>query len=255
MQIGDPTFQPGLILFPRHAIDSRRSVSLQGEIAGSEQIHAQMVEQSSEPFLSLFPGYWSHTAQSLGHWFPALSRARVGRSDVLLSPRPFLPCLRRRLLLVVRQVHRYYGAVRLLWNVPSRCAAIRLFGLVSILVGSRGSRGLPVLVHVVSQRARVLRLRSASRPLANLRGRLCCLPCWGSGRRSIPSFSELHSPAHRYPCLRFDGNLAASAARLRVKMESLLLSCGALSSPTTCRLSPAHPRHGFEPGSQHPGPK
>ncbi len=56
----------------------------------------------------------------------------------------------------------HYGAVRLLCNVPVRCTAICLFGPVSILVGSRGSRGLPVLVHVVSQRARVLRLRRAS---------------------------------------------------------------------------------------------
>src|SRR6266404_7700850 len=125
-----------------------------------------MVEQSSEPFLLPLLGCLSHTAQSLGHSFPALSRARVGLSDVLLGPRPFLPCLRRRWLLFVRQVHRYYGAVRPLRNVPVRCTAISLFGPVSILVGSRGSRGLPVLVHVVSQRARVLRLRRANRPLA-----------------------------------------------------------------------------------------
>jgi hypothetical protein len=82
--------------------------------------------------------------------------------NVLLGPRPSLPYLRRGLSLFVRQVHRYYGAVRLLCNVPVRCTAICLFGPVSILVRSRGSRGLPVLVHVVSQRARVLRLRRAS---------------------------------------------------------------------------------------------
>jgi hypothetical protein len=29
-------------------------------------------------------------------------------------------------------------------------------------------------------------------------------------------------------------------ARLEVRIESLLLSCGALSSPTTCRFIPAH---------------
>src|SRR5216684_8092701 len=54
-----------------------------------------MVEQSSEPLLLPFPGCLSHTAQSLGHSFPALSRACVGLSDVFLGPRPFLPCLRR----------------------------------------------------------------------------------------------------------------------------------------------------------------
>src|SRR5947209_5028082 len=34
-------------------------------------------------------------------------------------------------------------------------------------------------------------------------------------------FSKLNSPAHRYPCLRFERNLTASPARLRAKMESL----------------------------------
>ena len=33
--------------------------------------------------------------------------------------------------------------------------------------------------------------------------------------------------------------LAGNSARLEAKMESLLLSCGALSSPTMCRFSPA----------------
>src|SRR5258707_1863157 len=121
-----------------------------------------MMEQRSEPLLPPFPSDLAHTAQSLGHSFPALCRARVGRSDVLLGPRPSLPCLRRGMLLVVRQVHRYYGAVRLLQSVPVRCTANRLFGLVSIFVQSRSSRGLAVLVHVVSQRARVLRLRRAN---------------------------------------------------------------------------------------------
>jgi hypothetical protein len=70
---------------------------------------------------------------------------------------------------------------------------------------------------------------------------------------SVRSFSELNGPAHRCPCLRFDERFAASAARLRVKMESLLLSCGALSSPSTCRFIPAHPRDGFEISGERVG--
>ena len=34
-------------------------------------------------------------------------------------------------------------------------------------------------------------------------------------------FSKLNSPAHRYPCLRFERHLTMSPARLRAKMESL----------------------------------
>src|SRR2546429_7946990 len=61
------------------------------------------------------------------------------------------------------------------------------------------------------------------------------------------SFSKLNHPAHRCPCLRFNCHLAMAAARLRVRMDSLLLSCRALSSPTTCRFNPAHPQVGLEP--------
>src|SRR5437899_10586335 len=117
-----------------------------------------MLEQSSEPFLLPLLGCLLHTAQSLGHSFPALSRARVGLSDVLLGPRPFLPCLRRRWLFFVRQVHRYYGAVRLLQSVPVRCTAISLLGPVSILVGSSRSIGIQVLVHLFAMRERVRRI-------------------------------------------------------------------------------------------------
>ncbi len=98
VQIGEPILQSGLILLPRHAIHSRRSLPLQGVKAVPEQTNRQMVEQSGEPFLLPFLCCLPHTAQSLGHSFPALCRARVGLSDVLLGPRPSLPNLRRGLL-------------------------------------------------------------------------------------------------------------------------------------------------------------
>jgi hypothetical protein len=115
----------------------------------------------------------------------------------------------------------HYGAVRLLWSMPVRCAAIRLFGLVSILVGTRSSRDLPVLVHVVSQRARVLRLRRANQSLATVAISCVAFPVGDSVGVSGYSFSKLNRPAHRCPCLRFDCDLAAAVARLRVRMESL----------------------------------
>src|SRR5580693_3175335 len=125
-----------------------------------------MVKQSREPFLSPFLCCFSHTAQSLGHLFPALCRVGVGWNDVLLGPRPFLPRLRRRLLFFVRLVHRYYGAVRLLQSVRVCLGALRLRRPASLPFGPRRSRGLPVLVHVVSQRARGLRLRRTDCSLA-----------------------------------------------------------------------------------------
>ena len=51
-------------------------------------------------------------------------------------------------------------------SVHVRIVALRLRGPVSILVGPRRPGDLPVLVHVVSQRAWVLRLRRAGWSLA-----------------------------------------------------------------------------------------
>jgi hypothetical protein len=79
-----------------------------------------------------------------------------------------------RLPFFVRLVHRYYAAVRLLRHVHVRLAAMA-FADRSLLVGSRRSGGLPVLVHEVSQRARGLRLRRTGQPLAITR-LPCCLP-------------------------------------------------------------------------------
>src|SRR5882724_10901039 len=90
------------------------------------------------------------------------------------------------------------------------------------LAGARRSRGLPVLVHVVSQRARVLRLRRTDCSLASIAKQPCCLPPSGESRRPNFAFFEAQShPTHRYPCLRFKRHLAMSPARLRAKMESL----------------------------------
>src|SRR6266436_8719136 len=58
------------------------------------------------------------------------------------------------------------------------------------LAGARRSRGLPVLVHVVSQRARVLRLRRTDCSLAFIAMQPCCLPPSGKSRRPGFAFFE-----------------------------------------------------------------
>ncbi len=75
------------------------------------------------------------------------------------------PNLCRRFPSLVRLVHRYYGTVRLLQHVHVRRAACGLRG-PALTLGPRRAGDLPVLVHVVSQRARVLRLRRTDSPLA-----------------------------------------------------------------------------------------
>src|ERR1700758_4431915 len=133
-----------------------------------------MMEQSSEPFLLPFCCCFTHTAQSLGHAFPALCRGHVGLNDVLLDLCPSLPNLRRGLRFFVRLVHRYYGTVRLLLYVRVRRSVFGLRGPV-LIFRPRRTGDLPVLVHVVSQRAQVLRLRRTEQPLAITR-LPCCLP-------------------------------------------------------------------------------
>src|SRR2546425_12172431 len=124
-----------------------------------------MVEQSSELLLLSFLCCLPHTVQSLGHALPALCRVHVRLSDVLLSLCPSLPGLRGRLPSLVRLVHRYYGTVRLLRHVHVHRAACGLRG-PALIVRPRRAGDLPVLVHVVSQRARVPRLRRTEQPLA-----------------------------------------------------------------------------------------
>src|SRR5229473_2978265 len=121
--------------------------------------------QIGESFLLPFPCCLPHTVQSLGHALPALCRTHVRLNDVLLSLCPFLPSLRGSLRFSVRLVHGYYGTVRLLWYVHVRCLVYGLCGPV-LFFRTRRTRDLPVLVHVVSQRARVLRLRRTEQPLA-----------------------------------------------------------------------------------------
>ena len=134
VQIDESILQSGFILLPRHAIDSRCSLALQGVEAVPQQIDGQMVEQSGEPFLLPFSCCLPHTVQPLGHALPALCRVHAGWNDVLLGLCPSLPSLRRRLPLLVRLVHGYYGTVRLLLNVHVRRSVYGLRGPVLLAV-------------------------------------------------------------------------------------------------------------------------
>src|SRR6266704_2530272 len=180
-----------------------------------------MVEQSGESFLLPFPCCLPHTVQSLGHALPALCRTHVRLNDVLLSLRPSLPSFRGSLRFSVRLVHWYYGTVRLLWYVHVRCLVYGLCGPV-LFFRTRRTRDLPVLVHVVSQRARVLRLRRTEQPLAN--SVAAVLPSSISERSRHPDPSAFRSsiaPPTGTSGLRFTRHLTVHPARLEARMESL----------------------------------
>src|SRR5260370_1511979 len=199
-----------------------------------------MVDQSGEPLLLSFLCCFPHPVQPLGHALPALCRAHARVNDVLHRLCPSLPSLRRKLPSLVRLVHRYYGTVRLLRHVHVHRAACGLRG-PALIVRPRRAGDLPVLVHVVSQRARVLRLRRTDSPLAI--GVAAVLP-------------SSYSACSRHPALRAfrssiapptDASIYASRNTSRCPLQDsrsgwirYFLSCRALASPTTCRFIPPH---------------
>ena len=153
---------------------------------------------------------------------------------------PFPPRPPQKLPSLVRSVHRYYGAVRLLQHVHVRRSVYGLRG-PAFAYSRRRAGDLPVLVHVVSQRARVLRLRRTGHPLAITQ--LPVLPSsYGMKSASCSiGFSKLNSPAHWYLCLRFAAHLAMYRARLEARMESLspFLSTRACGPRKLMKITPS----------------
>src|SRR3979411_1948177 len=213
-----------------------------------------MVEQSGEPFLLPIFCCLPHTVQPLGHTFPALCRTHARWNDVLLGLCPSLPDLRRRLPLVVRLVHRYYGTVRLLLNVHVRRSVYGLRGPV-LPCWPRRTGALSVLVHVVSQRARVLRLRRTEQATRVLRGCRVAFLLSERSRHPVPTAfrSSIARPTN--------ASVYASRNTSRCSLQDsrpgwirYFLSCRALASPTTCRFIPALselPTKEPQPGSKN----
>ena len=166
VEVNQPTFQPGLILLPGDAVHAGGSFPLQRVKARPEQADRQVVEQGGELPLLPFPCRFPHTRQSLGYASPALCRVRAGLMGVLLDQRPSLLILRRRFPALVRMIHRYYSAVRLLGDVRAGRVAIAFSRRPAGFVPHRHPRGLPVLVHEVSRRVWGLRLRRTDQGLA-----------------------------------------------------------------------------------------
>jgi hypothetical protein len=96
----------------------------------------------------------------------ALRRVRARLVGVFLDQRPSLLILRIRFPVLVRMIHRYYSAVRLLEDVCAGRTAAAFSRLPAAVFRRRHIRGLPVLVHEVSRRVWGLRLRRTAWGLA-----------------------------------------------------------------------------------------
>ena len=104
---------------------------------------------------------------------------------------------------------------------------------------------------VVSQRARVLRLRRTEPATrVNVAARFAFLRSEWSRRPVATRFSKLNSPAHLYLCLRFQHHLAMSSAGLEARIDSLFSFPVGLFHPLQhaglSRRSPSCPS--FRPG-------
>jgi len=198
-----------------------------------------MVKQGREPLLLVFPRSLAHTLQPLGHPYSTLCWLRVRFHDVLLGHGPSLhpppPSVLLRILF-----GSFIGTAPVFDSSLAFMPGLRfpLPGPIPGLVDLGYQRGLPVLVHVVSRRA----IGSGTTP-GSLKTRAgvsrdVAFPMGGHGRRPDGAFrSSIPRPSIPLSTL----HLAPREARRKTRGQdgSLLLSCGALSSPTTCRFIPA----------------
>src|ERR1700689_1067784 len=121
---------------------------------------------------------------------------RVRLGVVLLGLRPSLRWLRGSFIFVVRPLHRYYGAVRLLQNVHVRIMGLspsRTGLLAQTLWRSPGSRAHCFLTCLDSSTT------PSPAPTRDLRSRRCCLPADRKGSALGCMFSELNRPSPPVP--------------------------------------------------------
>jgi hypothetical protein len=65
VQIFQSILQPGLILFPCHAVHARCRFTFQSVVALPQQFDTHMVKQGREPFLFVLPRSFTHTIEPL----------------------------------------------------------------------------------------------------------------------------------------------------------------------------------------------
>ncbi len=106
VQFRQPSLQFRLVLFPRHAVHSRCSITLQRVEAVPQRTDRHMVEQRGELRPFSFTCNFTHTVQVAQLADPALSPGRGRLHDVLLGRSPSLHALRRRLPTIVRTLRR-----------------------------------------------------------------------------------------------------------------------------------------------------
>jgi len=109
---------------PRHAIDPRRCVTLQCDVALSEQIDGDVMQQRGEPHCLALSRRLAHGCQPVRRGSPARCPDRGRLTAVLLGRGPSLHNLRRGQTLFVQSLRGYYDLVRLLIPVHAHRSAV-----------------------------------------------------------------------------------------------------------------------------------
>src|ERR1700676_5238681 len=168
---------------------------------------------------------------------------RVWLGVVLLGLRPSLRWLRGRLIFSVRQLHRYYGAVRLLQNVHVRIMGLspsRTGLLAQTLWRPPGSRAHCLLTCLDSS---TTPSPASTRDLTRLAD--VAFPLTEKGRHPVACFrSSIIPPASPLSTLRYDPS-RDHRQDSRPEWSRFSFSRRALSSPTMCRFIPALSVTGF----------
>ena len=109
---------------PRHAIDPRRCVTLQCDVALSEQIDGDVMQQRGEPHCLALSRRLAHGCQPVRRGSPARCPDRGRLTAVLLGRGPSLHDLRRGQTLFVQSLRGYYDLVQLLIPVHAHRSAV-----------------------------------------------------------------------------------------------------------------------------------
>jgi len=105
---------------PGQTVHTRSGLLLQFEECHFKVLRTDVVEERCEPLLLLCLRYFAYALQPLGHTCPALRLACVGLDRIPLGLGPSLHRLPTGIRRLVRQLHRYYGLVRLPASVHHR---------------------------------------------------------------------------------------------------------------------------------------
>src|SRR5690625_83224 len=138
-----PQVRPQVLLIgpPRHLVHSRRGLRADRRKSPPQTTQIDVMQQRREPRLPVLSCNLAHTIQRTGRALPGPVSGTRFAGRVPLGRPSFLPHLRSHPRGVVRQVRRYYGAVRLPTLVHPRRTVTDVPWTTRPMINKPGERG------------------------------------------------------------------------------------------------------------------